>query len=305
MKLEDIRHILIVGAGIMGQQVGLQCAMHGYNVTLFDIAPGVLETVRSQLKVYTTQLVTEGRLNREEVDSIFSRITTTSDPKKAAAEADLLSESVPEDPKLKSEIFAQFNQLCPSHTIFTTNTSTLLLPRLAKASGRPALFAALHFHHYVWEANVVDIMPFSGTSQETMELLHAFAKRIGQIPIMLKKRSVGYVFNTMLNALNGAAILLATNGVASVRDIDRAWMGITKMPIGPFGIMDLIGLDTAWYIAKEWANWEKMLDDQQFQAIADFLKEHVDKGQLGAKSGKGFYNHPNPAFLQPGFLTDE
>jgi len=195
MKVEDIRRVLIVGAGTMGQQISLQCAMHGYYVTLYDIAPEVLETATSQLKLYTTQFVTEGRLTQEEATDTLARITRTNDPKDAGVGADLLSESVPEHTKLKCEVFAQFNQLCPPHTIFTTNTSTLLSSKFAKVSGRPSQFAALHFHQLVWEANVVDIMPYSGTSQETMELLHAFAKRIGQIPIMLKKRSMKGIIN--------------------------------------------------------------------------------------------------------------
>ena len=95
------------------------------------------------------------------------------------------------------------------------------------------------------------------------------------------------------------------NAERTVEDIDRAWMGITKMPIGPFGILDRVGLDTAWHTATHLAKWKKMLDDQQIQANADFLKAYVDKGYLGVKSGKGFYQHPNPAYLQSGFLTDE
>ena len=302
MKIEDVRRVLIVGAGTMGQQIGLQCAMHGYDVMLYDIAPEALETAAAQVRAYVEQLAAGGRLTQEQADAVLARIHTTDDPQEAAAEADLLSESVPEDPELKGQVFAQFNKLCPPHTIFTTNTSSLIPSMFAQVTGRPAQFAALHFHQYVWESNVVDVMPHLGTSKETVELLYAFAKRIGQIPILCKKESHGYVFNAMLNAVNRAALTLAANGVVSVEDIDRAWMGVMKMPVGPFGILDHVGLQTAWDITRHWA---EELRDPQLQANADFLKRYVDQGRLGVKSGRGFYTYPNPAYEQPGFLVGD
>lgn len=286
----------------MGQQIGLQCAMYGYDVVLYDIAPDMLETATARQKAILAGFVAEGQLTQEQAEATLAKITTTSDPKEAATEADLLSESVPENPELKGKVFAQFNELCPPRTIFTTNTSTLIPSMLAEATGRPPQFAALHFHLDVWVSNVVDIMPHAGTSDETVELLYAFAKRIGQIPIICKKENHGYVFNAMLNALNSAALTLAANGIASVKDIDRAWIGIMKMPIGPLGILDRVGLHTAWEISEYWA---KVLGDQQLQKNADYLKEYVDKGYLGVKSGRGFYTYPDPAYQQPGFLTGE
>ena len=301
MKIDDIQRVLIVGAGTMGQQIGLQCAMHGYQVTIYDIAPEMLETATTQIKAYADHLVVAGRLSQAEAQAALERIAATADPHQAA-QADLLSESVPEDPALKGQVLAQFNQLCPPQTIFTTNTSMLLPSMFAGATGRPAQFAALHFHQVVWDSNVVDIMPHPGTAPETIELLRQFAKRIGQIPIVLRKENYGYVFNAMLSALNRAAISLAATGVASIADIDRAWMGVMKMPIGPMGILDLIGLKTAWDITDYWA---KTLNDPQLQLNADFLKQYVEQGRLGIKTGQGFYTYPEPAYQQPGFLEGE
>jgi 3-hydroxybutyryl-CoA dehydrogenase len=287
----------------MGRQIGLQCAMHGYDVVLYDVAQGALPAAATQVKAYAAELVTAGRLTREASDAALARITATGDAAQAAAGADLLSESVPEDPKVKAAAFAQFNELCPPQTIFTTNSSSLVPSMLAEATGRPAQFAALHFHQHVWDSNVVDIMPHPGTSQETVDLLQAFAKRIGQIPILCKRESYGYVFNAMLNALNRAALSLAARGVASVEDIDRAWMGVMKTPIGPFGILDVVGLETAWDITRYWA---ETLSDPELQANADFLRRYIDRQRLGAMSGRGFYTYPNPAYARPDFLiTDD
>jgi len=291
MRIKDIRHVLVVGAGTMGRQISLQCATHGYDVTLYDIAQEALEAATGQLKEYAAHLVAWGRLTQQEADAALARITTTNNAKQAAAQADLLSESVPEDPRLKGRVFAQFNKLCPSHTILTTNSSELLPSLMAEKTGRPDKFAALHFHQHVWEANVADIMPHPGTSKATMELLRAFAESIGQIPIVLKKEHPAYVFNHMLNALSEAALDLAVNNVASIEDIDCAWTGVMKTMVGPFGILDVVGLDLVWQISDMFA---KSSGDPQIQARADFLKQYVDKGWLGVKSGRGFYNYTNP-----------
>jgi 3-hydroxybutyryl-CoA dehydrogenase len=170
----------------------------------------------------------------------------------------------------------------------------------AAATGRPDRFAALHFHQPVWSSNVVDVMPLPGTSPETTDLLWAFARKLGQIPIFVRKESPGYVFNAMYNAINREAITLAANGVASIEDVDRAWMGIFKMPIGPFGMLDGVGLDTVWHISDYWAS---RTGDAQLRRNAAFLKEYVDRGLVGVKSGEGFYRHPGPAYARPDFVT--
>lgn len=297
---DELRRILVIGAGTMGQQIGLQCAMYGYDVMLYDISPAALKAALAQVEVYTTELVSAGGLPPETAAASLKRITVTSHPDEAAADADLVSESVPEDPELKAKVFAQFHALCPPRTIFTTNTSSLVPSMYAAATGRSAQFAALHFHSPVWVSNVVDVMPHPGTAPEVVSLLVAFARRIGQIPIVLQKENYGYVFNTMLSAVNREALTLAANGVATVEDVDRAWMGVMKMPIGPFGIMDGVGLDTVWDITDYWAR--QLKDDRQLRTNADFLEAYVSKGWLGVKSKQGFYHYPNPSFQQPGFL---
>jgi 3-hydroxybutyryl-CoA dehydrogenase len=299
MQIDDVRHVLIIGSGTMGLQIGLQCATHGYAVALYDIDPAALEAGMARLRGYADDQVRAGVIDAAGREQALGSITTTTDPATAAADVDLVSESVPEDPALKGRVLGQFDALCPPRTIFTTNTSSLLPSMFAAATGRPDRFAALHFHLPVWSANVVDVMPHPGTSQETTELLLAFARRIGQIPIHLRKESYGYVFNAMYNAINTAAITLVANGVASVEDIDRAWMGIFKMPIGPFGMLDDVGLDTTWHITDYWA---RQLGDAQLLTNADFLKTYLDRGCLGAKSGEGFYQYPNPAYATPGFV---
>lgn len=300
MELKDIKKVLVVGAGTMGQQIAFQCAAHNYSVTLYDIAVEALEQARQRLGDYADGLVADGHLDRKTAEKALSNIATTTNPAEAAADADLLSESVPEDPVIKGKVFKQFNKICPSRTIFTTNTPMLVPSLMARATGRPKRFLALHFHQPAWVGNVADIMPHPGTSSEVLALVRDFAKSITQIPMVLNKESYGYIFNAMYSGLTSAAISLATNGVASIEDIDRSWMGIMKMPMGPLGMLDVVGLDTVWSITKYWGD---ALSDPQTLKNAYYLKhEYVDNGWLGVKSGRGFYIYPNPAYQEPKFV---
>lgn len=288
MDADDIRTVLVVGAGTMGQQIALQCAAHGFAVTLLDTEQAALDRGRARLDALAGHVASDPAFAHTDVVADVARISATTDPAEAAHEADLVSESVPEDPALKGRVFAELDRLCPARTIFATNTSSLVPSLFADATGRPDRLAALHFHQPVWSATIVDVMPHPGTSAETVEALVGFAGRIGQVPIRLLRESPGYVFNAMYNALNREAITLAANGVATVEDIDRAWTTVTKMPNGPFGMLDHVGIDTAWHITDYWA---RTLGDPQLTRNAAFLKGYLDQGRAGVKSGRGFYDY--------------
>jgi 3-hydroxybutyryl-CoA dehydrogenase len=299
MQIEDVRRVAVVGAGTMGQQIAFQCAGHGYDVVVYDIDSSALEAARKRIEGYAEGLEAAGAITPELRGSAQARIALTTDIPTAAQDADLLSEAVPEDPDLKGRVLAEFNEACPPRTIFMTNTSMLLPSQFAEASGRGDRLLALHFHLPVWISNLVDVMPHSGTAPEVTRLVVAFARRVGQIPIELRREHNGYVFNSMYGALNTAALALAQQGVASIEDIDRSWMHITKAPVGPLGALDAVGLDTAWTITDYWA---RRLGDPQLRANAALLKEYVDRGDLGVKTGRGFYTYPDPAYAQPGFI---
>lgn len=300
MKVDDIGKVLVVGAGTLGAQIGLQCAMHGFTVVLYDNKATQLEKALAEIRNFLGSMLKD-RLTPSVQSATLERISTVNDPVKAAERVDLLIESVPENPMLKVQVFSQFGRLCPPHTVFATNTSTLLPSMFAAATGRPALFAALHFHPYVWDSNIVDIMPHSGTSAETMHLLQNFSTQIGQIPIVLSKENSSYVFNSMINAVISTALNLVIEGVASIEDVDRSWMGIMKLPVGPFGSMDQIGLDVLLDVHKCWAG---IIRDRQLLARIAFLEKYVAKGRLGVKTQQGFYTYPNPAYTMPSFVTN-
>ena len=297
MTADHIRHVLVVGAGTMGRQIAWQCATHGFDVTLTDADPAALERATAAVQRFADGAATAGALSEPDARAALGRLRVTTEPDYAGV--DLVSESVYEDPTVKGQVFARLNALCPAATIFTTNTSTLLPSMFAAATGRPERFCALHFHLPVWTANVADVMAHAGTSAETLATVAAFARRIGQIPIVLRAEHAGYVFNDMFNALNTAAIGLVANGIATIEDVDRAWMGIMKMPVGPGGWLDDIGLDTVWRITAYWAG---VTNDPRLQRNAALLKGYIDQGRLGRKSGRGFYEYPNPTYATEGFL---
>jgi 3-hydroxybutyryl-CoA dehydrogenase len=224
----------------------------------------------------------------EDRPAILSRIKFTTHPQEAVLDADLINESVTEDIAIKEKVWRQFGELAPSKTIFTTNTSYLLPSQFAAISGRPEKFCAFHFHD-VFTAKVVDIMPHPGTDPELIPLLMDFGKSLNQVPVLVKKESPGYIFNFMLMALIGAAGKLKTSEVGSIEDIDKSWMVNFNMPMGPFGILDNVGLDTAWRVTKD-------RPDSSSRAFAELLKSYIDQGKLGEKSGEGFYKYPNPAY---------
>jgi 3-hydroxybutyryl-CoA dehydrogenase len=297
MKLEikDIKKVLVLGAGTLGLRVGLQCAVSGFDTTIYDISEEALQKAKGTHEGILKMLLRHDKLTMAQADEARERLTFTTDAQAAAADADFVNESVTENLALKRKVWAQFGDLCPEKTLFTSNTSYLLPSQIADATGRPERFCNYHFHD-VFYANVVDVMPHAGTEAWISELLMELGPVLWQTPVFVKKENPGYVFNFMLMALIGAAGALKTGDVASIEDIDRSWMGNFKMDMGPFGILDTVGLDTAWHITSSQS-------DKRSQAFAAFLKSYIDDGKLGVKTGQGFYSYPNPRYKEEGFVA--
>ena len=294
MELQDIKNVLILGSGTLGLRIGLASAINNYKVKIYDIRE---ESFQQAIKIQDSilrQMVNESKLDENQIDAIKMRMEWTIDPEYAAKDADLVSESVPEDRELKKRVWQQFGDLCPDEAILTTNTSYLLPSMFAEESGSPERFCALHFHD-VFYANVVDIMPHPGTALWMIPLLADFGRSIGQTPVIMEKESYGYIFNSMLMAVLGAAGALVTYNITSIENVDRSWMGNFKMPMGPFGILDEIGLETAWHVTRN-------IKDEKSLRFAKLLDSYVSQGKLGKKTGEGFYKYPDPAFKKEGFL---
>lgn len=292
--LKDIHNILILGSGTLGLRIGLACALNNYKVTIYDIDEKAFESAKKIQINLLKILVKAETYTQTQADTALQNLHFTTDAKEASKDADLISESVTENIAIKKKVWQQFGTLCPEKTIFTTNTSSLLPSLYAEDTGRPKHFCAFHFHD-VFYANVVDIMPNPQTEDWITPLLYDFGKSIQQTPVIVKKESPAYIFNAMLIALIGTAGALVTYDIGSIEDVDRSWMGNFKMPRGPFGIIDEIGLDTAWHVTEP-------KKDTKSQKFATLLKSYIDQGKLGRKTGEGFYKYPNPRFLEKGFI---
>jgi len=290
----QIENITIIGSGTLGSRIGLQAAISGYQVTFYDLTSSVLDNARVVMEKISRQLIKARYLTEEKRQEAVNHIRYTTDLQNALFDCDLISESVTEELSIKEKIWKEIGVIAPAKTIFTTNTSYLLPSQLATISGRPEKFCAFHFHD-VFYARVVDIMPHPTTDPSLIMQLQEFGKALNQVPVIVKKESPGYIFNFMLMALLDAAGRLKTNDIASIEDIDRSWMVNFHVPTGPFGIIDNIGLDTAWHVVKA-------QDNAASQAFAKLLKEYIDEGKLGEKSGEGFYKYPNPAYREAGFI---
>lgn len=296
MKLEikDVNKVLILGAGTLGLRVGLQSAISGFATTIYDINESAFEAAIKTQEGILKMLVRNGKLSERATEEAKQRLTFATDASEAAADADFLNESVTENLALKRKVWEQFGALCPQKTLFTSNTSYLLPSDLAEATGRPERFCNFHFHD-VFYSNVVDIMPHQTTASWIPHFLFQMGEKLWQTPVFVKKENPGYIFNYMLMALIGAAGALKTMDVGTIEDIDRSWMGNFKMDMGPFGVLDTVGLDTAWHITSN-------QPDKKSQSFAALLKTYVDEGKLGVKTGEGFYKYPNPAYKEDHFI---
>jgi 3-hydroxybutyryl-CoA dehydrogenase len=296
MQAQDIKKVLVIGPGLMGRQIALQCALFDVEVSMFGRSEISLARARRHLKRYAQYLIQSGYITPERAAEALDRITLTMDPVAAAANVDLVSESVSENLDLKRQIWAQFGKLVPPQAILTTNSSVILPSEFADACGRPERFLAWHFHQLCFIKNVVDVMPHPGTDAECLAIVVEFSRQLQLQPIALKKEHRGYVFNAMLTRFLAAALELGVADIASIQDIDQAWMTVMQSTHGPFGIMDGVGLDTVANILKFGVEVEPQ-NSLYPQALA-WLQPKIDQGQLGQKTGCGFYNYSRPKLVR-------
>lgn len=290
----NIRKIGIIGAGNLGTRIALQAAISGFEVSVYDIHEKSLRGSLLSMKKLLAHLTRTNYLTEQEGVLALESISFSQNLTETLKEIDLISESVVEDVDIKTSVWKEIGELAPAHTIFTTNTSYLLPSQFAEVTGRPEKFCAFHFHD-VFHSRVVDIMPHSGTSPDVVNLLEEMGRKLNQVPILIKKENSGYIFNTLLIAWIDAAGRLLTGEIAEIEAIDKSWMVNFGMSAGPFGILDNVGLDTAWHITNSRRN-------PASRAFAALLKTYVDQGKLGSKSGEGFYTYPNPCYKHQDFL---
>lgn len=296
----NFKNVTIAGSGVLGYQIAFQTAFHGFNVTVYDINDEVLDKAKAKFEGMSEAFKRDLGATQEQLDATFNNLHYNSDLAEAVKDADLVIEAVPENPQIKLDFYQKLAQVAPEKTIFATNSSTLLPSEFADATGRPSKFAALHFANTIWINNTAEIMGHADTDKTVFDALVDFAKSIGMVTLPLHKEQPGYILNSLLVPLLSAASNLLVNEVADVETIDKTWMVATGAPMGPFGILDIVGITTAYNINQMQA--EKTQDPLKIKTVEYLKEQFIDKNKLGVATGEGFYKYPNPAYKEKDFL---
>jgi 3-hydroxybutyryl-CoA dehydrogenase len=296
----EIKNVTVAGAGTLGSQIAWQTATKGFTVKVYDAFEKGLEEGKKSHQQFAELFKSTRGFSQDEIDQIFSRLSYTTNLAEAVKDADLVSESVPENLEIKRSFYLEMAKVAPERTIFTTNSSTMLPSQFAQESGRPEKFLALHFANGIWDANIGEVMGHAGTDPAIFTQVIDFAKAIGMVPIPIHKEQNGYIINSLLVPWLSAAGDLVLNEVADFKAIDKTWMVSTDMKVGPFGLMDMLGLELVYNV---YQHWGEKLNDQATLKRADYFKKNfVEKNKIGVKTGEGFYKYPNPEYQNPDFL---
>ena len=310
----DIKNVVVAGGGVLGSQIAFQSAYKGFNVKVWLRSEGsierakpkferwknvylqTLEAMKTNPAAYARGLADSPELSDEQIEALKAQvekaaesIVLTTSYDEAFGDADLAIEAIAEEPKQKIELYTEMQKHLPERTIVCTNSSTMLPSQFAEYTGRPAKYLALHFANEIWKNNTAEVMGHPGTDPAAYEQVAEFAGKIGMIPLRLKKEQPGYILNSMLVPFLTAAESLLANGVADPETIDKTWMLATGAPVGPFRILDIVGLVTAHNIVV--MNPQASDPETTPGKIAATLKKYIDEGKTGVNAGEGFYKY--------------
>lgn len=309
-----IKKVVVAGGGVLGSQIALQSAYCGFDVTIWlrsegsierakpklerfkNIYVDTLEKMKTDANAYCRGLSKKSDLSDSEIDELkqnaenaYNNIILTTSYDEAASGADLIIEAIAENPEQKIAFYQELAKHMDEETILVTNSSTLLPSMFAEYTGRPEKYLSLHFANTIWQNNTAEVMGHPGTEQKYYDEVVQFAEDINMIPLKLKKEQPGYILNSLLVPFLSAAEALLANDVADHETIDKTWILATGAPSGPFHILDIVGLTTAYNIII--MNPEAQDPNTTPGKIAKMLKEKIDAGKTGINAGEGFYKY--------------
>jgi 3-hydroxybutyryl-CoA dehydrogenase len=296
----DVRSICVVGAGLMGWQIGLMCARAGYRVHQTDVAAEALAVARQNQHATLSEWEAKGELGRlkatgEPIDVVMARFTYATTP---ATDADMYVEAATERLDVKRRIFADLSRIARPDAILATNSSSIQSRRLADVVDNPSRLCNFHFTNHPWLRPYVETMTCGQTSDDVLESCYRVGKSLGIASARVHGEVQGFIHNNVWRHIKKAAMTLVDQGHASVEDVDRAVMIGLRCPLGPFQMMDRAGLDVMLHIEQQW--FQESGDERD--RPPGVLEQLVADGHLGVKSGRGFYTYPNPVYEQPGWL---
>jgi 3-hydroxybutyryl-CoA dehydrogenase len=275
----------------MGAGIAIVAARAGFRTIVYDARADALERARQQTEGFFAKSVERKKLTQEQVETILSGLSGTSDIA-ALGECDIVIEAVFEDLKVKHALCGELNKVCPPHTIFASNTSTLSITEIAAGSGRDERVVGMHFCLPAQLMKLVEMSPGLRTSQKSFVAAWDFCKAMGQIPVKTKDNP-GFILNYFLVPFNNDAIRLVEAGVAAPSDIDRAIKTGLGYPMGPLELLDLVGLDTHLLVSE--ALYASTHEPRA--AVPPLVRRMIAAGQLGRKTGQGFYSYSGKAMF--------
>jgi len=284
LGLEQIRKVCVVGAGVMGSGIAQVFSQAGYDVVMVDVAEEFIQKGMASIKANLERSVAKGRMSKENAEAVLGRIKTTLNLEEAGKEADFVVEAVVERMDVKREVFSRLDKACKSHVILASNTSTLSITEMASATQRPDRVAGMHFFNPAPVMKLVEVIAGAKTSCETVSTVKALAEKLGKTPVEVKE-SPGFVVNRLLTLMLNEACFLLMEDVAKPEDIDTAMKLGCNHPMGPFELMDLVGLDIVLAITE---TLYQETGDPKFRP-SPLLRKMVRAGLLGRKTGQGFY----------------
>jgi 3-hydroxybutyryl-CoA dehydrogenase len=285
VRMADIFEVGVVGSGIMGAGLAEVAARAGHQVVVRSRTMEGAEAVRGKLLAGFDRQIAKERMTADERDEIMARVRVT-DHLGQLADCDLVIESIVEDLATKKTLFAELEQIVKPSGILATNTSTLPVVEMAMATQRPDRVCGIHFFNPASVMSLVEIVKPVTASDDTIAAATGFAARCGKDPVLVEDRA-GFVVNALLFPYLNNAVRMMEYGTASMADIDSAMQGGCGFPMGPFALLDLVGLDTSVAILD--ALYEEFRDPNY--AAVPTLRRKVAAGQLGRKSGRGFYEY--------------
>ncbi|HEX8894244.1 MAG TPA: 3-hydroxyacyl-CoA dehydrogenase NAD-binding domain-containing protein [Terriglobales bacterium] len=294
--MAEVRTIAVIGAGIMGRGIAHAAALGGYRTILEDILPTALKKAETEIRANLDKAVELGKVTKPDADEAFGRLQYASSVEQAAREADLVIEAVPEEMESKLEIFTLLDKVCRPATIIASNTSSLSITEISSVTYRAPKCVGMHFFNPVHKMKLLEIVRALETDDETLAAAVEVGKRMGKEVVVIKE-SPGFI-TSRINALIGnEAFYMLQEGVASAEDIDKALKLGLNHPMGPFEMVDLVGLDTRLHILEY---LHKTLGEK-FRP-APLMVQYVKAGRLGRKSGRGVYSYPGQ---EPGRPIEE
>ena len=289
MSNNKIQSISVIGEGQMGHQIAMLAALGGFNTVLQDVQDTALQSAREKLEAIMNKWVQKGKLSEDSRLAAFTRLQFTTDMNKAASKADLIIEAVVEKIEVKQEVFAKLEQLAPANAIFATNSSTIVNSSLSGVTNRPDKFINMHFFFPPLVMDCVEVVMSDQTSEETAKLALEVTEKMNRTGILLRKEISGFVANRILGALQREALYLYEEGIADYKDIDLICRKALSHPIGPFELMDLSGIDVGYYVMQQ--RYKETGDPEDKPNAC--IEEKVKQGNLGRKTGKGWYDYTN------------